>query len=121
MNVVHLHTHDRAAGYLEFDRARVRWFLSIDYDTLPVEVQKEGKRIFRSIKVDDVQIDFSEGFEDLHTLSYKHILNGTGFNIVDALPAIEMVHNIRTQHPIGLKGDYHPYAMKPVKPHPFKL
>lgn len=118
-NVVHIHTHDRAAGYLEFERARVRWFLSIEYDTIPAEVRSTGKRTFRSMEVEGEQIEFSDGFTELHTNSYKDILNGGGFRIDASKQAIEIVHDIRTKDPIGLQGDYHPFAKLPLKNHPF--
>lgn len=75
-NVVHVHTHDRAAGFLQLERARVRWFLSINEDTLPEEVKQKGQRTYRSITLEGKEIEFSEGFTDLHTRSYQQILNG---------------------------------------------
>ncbi len=120
-NVVHIHTHDRAAGYLEFDRARVRWFLSIEYDTIPEQIRQSGKRTYRSMEVEGEQIEFSDGFTELHTNSYKDILNGGGFRIDASKQAIEIVHDIRTKDPIGLQGDYHPFARLPLKNHPFKV
>ncbi|HAD14428.1 MAG TPA: oxidoreductase [Saprospirales bacterium] len=116
-NLVHLHTHDRAAGYLEFQKARVRWFLSINAHTLPPEAQ--GKRTYRSITIDGESLEFSEGFTDLHTLSYQDILAGNSFGLDDALPAIQLAHDIRTATPLGLQGDYHPLARLPLAPHPF--
>ncbi len=116
-NVVHVHTHDRAAGFLEFEKARVRWFLSINPDTLPPE--SAGKRTFRSITVDGESLEFSEGFTDLHTLSYQAVLDGNGFGLDDALPAIRLAHDIREQTPIGLLGEYHPLARLPLAKHPF--
>ena len=118
-NTVHIHTHDRAAGLLEFDRARVRWFLSINYDTIPEDVRNTGKRTFRSMQVEGEQIEFSDGFTELHTTSYQDILQGGGFGIDASLQAIEIVHDIRTKTPIGLKGDYHPFAALMIKAHPF--
>lgn len=119
-NVVNLHTHDRAAGYLEFDRARVRWFLSINYDTLPEDVKARGQRTYRSMTIDGEEIEFSGGFTELHTLSYKDILSGGGFRIGDARQAIETVYTIRHAEPQGLKGDYHPFCKLPLTKHPFK-
>ena len=118
-NVVHLHEHDRAAGYLEFKRARVKWFLSINADTLPVTIQNESKRTFRSLTINGESFEFSEGFTELHTNSYKEILNGNGFGLLEAKTAIEIVHEIRTQTPLGLKGEYHPFAKLPLSKHPF--
>lgn len=116
-NTVHVHTHDRAAGFLEFDKARVRWFLSINASTLPKEARE--KRTFRAITVNGESIEFSEGFADLHTLSYAAILAGNGFGLQEALPAIQLAHDIRNTQPIGLVGDFHPMAALPLAKHPF--
>jgi len=118
-NVVHLHTHDRAAGYFEFERARVRWFLSINSDTLPEHIAKTGKTTFRSMMLEGEEIEFSAGFTDLHNKSYQDVLDGGGFRINEALNAIQIVHNIRNSKPIGLKGDYHPLASDNLVNHPF--
>jgi len=118
-NIVHLHTHDRASGYLEFDRARVRWFLSINYDLLPKEIKAKGQRTYRSITIEGEELEFSGGFTDLHTRVYEGILNGHGYGLEDARQAIVIVHNIRNSEPIGLKGDYHPFANKDLIKHPF--
>lgn len=118
-NVVHVHTHDRAAGFLQLERARVKWFLSINADTLPAEAQAKGARTFRSITMDGEAIEFSEGFTDLHTLSYQHILAGKGFGVEDTLTAIQLSHHIRNTQPIGLQHDYHTLAALPLSEHPF--
>ena len=118
-NVVHVHTHDRAAGYLEFERARVRWFLSINYDVLPDEIKAKGQRTYRSIKIEGEELEFSGGFTDLHTRVYEGILDGNGYGLEDTRQAIEIVHDIRNSKPIGLKGDYHPFAKKKLIDHPF--
>jgi UDP-N-acetyl-2-amino-2-deoxyglucuronate dehydrogenase len=118
-NIVHIHEHDRAAGYLEFKQARVRWFLSIDYNTIPQALRNEGKRTYRSLTINDESFEFSDGFTELHTNSYKHILTGAGFRIEEARTAINIVHHIRTQKPIGLQGNYHPFAKLPLSKHPF--
>ena len=120
-NTVHVHTHDRASGYLEFAQARVRWFLSINYNTIPERVRAEGKRTYRSIKIEGEELEFSDGFTDLHTTSYQNILNGNGFGITETRTSIEIVHNIRHQKPVGLQGDYHPFAKLPLDKHPFSL
>lgn len=119
-NTVHLHTHDRAAGYLEFEKARVRWFLSINYDTLPAEVKAKGLRTYRSMTIDGEEVEFSGGFTELHTESYKDILAGGGFRIEESRQAIETVHGIRHAQPVGLSGDYHPFCKLPLAKHPFK-
>lgn len=118
-NVVHIHTHDRAAGFLELEKARVRWFLSINADTLPDEVKSIGKRTFRSITVEGKELEFSEGFTDLHTRSYEEIVAGRGFKIEETKTSIEIAHMIRHREPVGLRGDYHPFAKLPLSKHPF--
>jgi UDP-N-acetyl-2-amino-2-deoxyglucuronate dehydrogenase len=118
-NTVNVHTHDRAAGYLELEKARVRWFLSISYDTIPDEIKAQGKRTYRSIQIGGDELEFSDGFTDLHTDSYKAILSGNGFRIGETKQAIQIVHDIRHATPIGLKGEYHPFAKIPASTHPF--
>ena len=119
-NIVHINTHDRSAGYLEFEQARVRWFLSINYDVLPEEIKAKGQRTYRSIKVEGEELEFSGGFTDLHTVSYEEILAGNGYGLDAPRQAIEIVHSVRNSDPIGPKGDYHPFAKKPLVSHPFK-
>ncbi|MFP6613952.1 MAG: Gfo/Idh/MocA family oxidoreductase [Pirellulales bacterium] len=92
---VHLAQPNNAAGRLELESASVRWFLSVDADDLPVECRKLGQSAFRSIKIDGQEIDFTTGFEDLHTALYRETLAGNGFGIVDARSSIELVHGIR--------------------------
>lgn len=118
--VVHLHEHDRASGFLELERARVRWFLSINHDVLPEKIKEKGQRTYRSITVDGKEIEFSDGFFDLHTKSYENILNGNGFGLEDARKSINIVHNIRNIDRSPLTGDYHPMAKLPSTKHPFK-
>ena len=118
-NIVHLHTHDRAAGYLELERARVRWFLSINYDVIPQSIKETGARTHRSILIENEEFEFSEGFTELHTRSYEDILSGGGFRIGAARKAIELVHDIRYKTPVGLIGDYHPLAKTKLTKHPF--
>jgi UDP-N-acetyl-2-amino-2-deoxyglucuronate dehydrogenase len=119
-NVVHVNSHDRAAGFLEFERARVRWFLSINADTLPADQRASGKATYRSITIGNAELEFSDGFTDLHTVSYKGILEGNGFRASEARNAIEIVHGIRNTTPLGLVGDYHPFAALQITGHPFK-
>lgn len=119
-NIIHVHTHDRAAGYLQLERARVRWFLSINEDVLPQEIKEKGQRTYRSITIEGEELEFSGGFTELHTRSYEHILSGKGYGIEDARQAIEIVHDIRNSTPVGLKGEYHPFAKSPLNKHPFK-
>ena len=107
-NVVHLDEPQRVAGFLEFEHARVRWFLSINRDDLPQEPEPGKPTAYRSITINDEEIDFSRGLTDLHTKSYQEILNGRGFDLKETKPSIEIVSTIRRAKPIGLKGDYHP-------------
>ncbi|NVK18571.1 MAG: Gfo/Idh/MocA family oxidoreductase [Methylocystaceae bacterium] len=108
-NVVHQRTDKHSAGYLEFERARVRWFLSVDRHDLPAHTP-EAQTTYRSITVDGDEVEFSGGFTDLHTLSYQDILNGGGFGIEDVRPAIELVSNIRTMDLTPTRGEQHPFA-----------
>jgi UDP-N-acetyl-2-amino-2-deoxyglucuronate dehydrogenase len=120
-SIVHLHRHDRASGVLLFKNARVKWFLSINEDTLPNEMKKAGQSTYRHLTIDGQSIDFTEGFDNLHSKSYEAILNGNGFAIDDAIPAIQIVHNIRNAKLTPLKGEYHPFAKKPLSIHPFQM
>lgn len=86
---------DHASGYLEMSRAKVKWFLSINENHLPNSVKEQSKRTFRSLKMDNREIEFSDGFTDLHTLSYQEILKGNGFGLKDAKASIELAHQIR--------------------------
>ncbi|MGP9791519.1 Gfo/Idh/MocA family protein [Roseinatronobacter sp. NSM] len=106
-NMIHHRSADTAAGYLEFDRARVRWMLSINRANLPAQTPA-GQTTYRSITVDGEEIEFSGGFTDLHTLSYRHVLQGKGFGLSDVRPAIEMVEHIRHAPVQPTQGAAHP-------------
>ena len=108
-NVVHHSSDTMAAGYLEYEKARVRWFLSVDYKFVPESAKTQGQRTYRSITVDGEELEFSGGFAELHTRSYKEILAGRGFGLEENRVAIETVANIRNADPIGPKGNYHPF------------
>lgn len=116
---MHVLTHDRAAGILELDKARIRWFLSINTECLPDKAKNQNRRTYRSIQVDGKEIEFSEGFTDLHTASYEAILNGQGFGLEDARKSVEIVHNIRHAEPAPMVADFHPLAKFPLSKHPF--
>lgn len=107
-NIVHKMEPNKASGYLDLKHARVKWYLSLDYNDVPDDVKETGQRTFRSITIDGEEIEFSGGFTDLHTASYNHILEGKGFGILDSKAAIDTVYTIRNNTPIGLKGEYHP-------------
>jgi UDP-N-acetyl-2-amino-2-deoxyglucuronate dehydrogenase len=88
-------TNESASGTIELERANVTWFLSINYNDIPEEVKKKGARTFRTLSMNNQAIEFSEGFTELHTESYKAILAGRGFGLADARPSIELAHSIR--------------------------
>ncbi|MEH6814110.1 MAG: Gfo/Idh/MocA family oxidoreductase [Motiliproteus sp.] len=111
-NKVHLRQSDTAAGFLAFKHARVRWFLSVNYDYVPDDIKAIGQRTYRSIKVEDQEIEFSGGFTDLHTTSYEDILGGGGFGLNEATQSIQIVHDIRQANLESLVGDYHPFVTK---------
>ncbi|WP_405207909.1 Gfo/Idh/MocA family protein [Aquimarina sp. LLG6339-5] len=113
-NKVHLLTDDSASGFLEFEKARVRWFLSINYDNIPEDIKVQGKRTYRSITIDNEEIEFSTGFTELHTRSYESILEGKGYGLMDAKTSIQIVHDIRNAEIVSLKEDYHPFVKKVI-------
>jgi UDP-N-acetyl-2-amino-2-deoxyglucuronate dehydrogenase len=106
---VHLHDDRRMAGFIELERANVRWFLSVDARDLPPAARAASKVTHRSITVDGTEIEFSDGFTDLHTRVYERTLRGDGFGIDDARPSIELGHLLRTAPLSPAKGrDVHP-------------
>lgn len=107
-NTVHYYKEDKAGGVLELENANVKWYLSIDSVDLP----DKNHKTYRSILLDGKEFEFSEGFTDLHTKSYKEILSGNGFGIDATKPSIEAVYDIRNSSPIGLKGEYHSFLKK---------
>ncbi len=106
-NVVHYSDEKTVAGFMQLERARIKWFLSLNFNLLPNEVKVKGQRTYRSITIDNEEIEFSGGFTDLHTESYKRIIEGNGFSADDAKPSIQTAYEIRNAKPVGLKGDYH--------------
>ena len=107
-NIVHILNENKAGGLLKLEHANIRWFLSIDYKDIPEDVRKTGKRTYRSLLMGDQEIEFSDGFTDLHTEMYREIVAGRGFGLIDAKQSINIVCYIRNNKPVGLKGDYHP-------------
>jgi UDP-N-acetyl-2-amino-2-deoxyglucuronate dehydrogenase len=89
-------------------KANVRWYLSLDYQDIPAEIKEKGNRTYRSLTVEGEEIEFSDGFTDLHTESYRQLLAGNGFGMKEARASVEIAHEIRNSTPIGIKGDYHP-------------
>ena len=108
-NVVHLREKNKAAGFLEFENARVRWFLSIDENDLPKEVKEKLQRTYRSITIDNEELEFSKGFTELHTKSYQKILLNEGFGLDEVKNSIEIVHDIRNKA-ILQTGEKHPFV-----------
>ncbi|MDA0790407.1 MAG: Gfo/Idh/MocA family oxidoreductase [Proteobacteria bacterium] len=107
---VHLSADTLGSGMLQFEHARVRWFLSTDFEYIPEKIKKTGQRTYRSITVDGEEVEFSGGFTDLHTLSYEDILAGGGFGLEDARRSIEIVHDIRVSEVCSPDRDAHPFA-----------
>lgn len=108
-NKVHLLKNDKSAGFLQLEKARVRWFLSIDFNDVPGAIREKGQRTYRSITVDGEEIEFSGGFTDLHTISYEEILAGKGFGVECARNSIQTVYDIRNAAISTPKEDYHPF------------
>jgi len=113
-NIVHYSEATKAAGYLEYEHARVRWFLSVDVNDLPEAAAVTGQRTYRSITANGKEIEFSGGFADLHTRSFEEILAGRGFGLEDNRVAIEIVSEIRNATPLGVVGNFHPLLRKIV-------
>jgi UDP-N-acetyl-2-amino-2-deoxyglucuronate dehydrogenase len=111
-NRVDLLTEGYGSGVLIFRNAKVRWFLSVHSGHLPDATREKGQRTYRSITFNGEELEFSEGFTDLHTESYRHILEGSGFGLDDALPSIELVYAIRTAPKAGIDAESHPLATR---------
>jgi len=111
-----LHVADdrKMAGFLELEKAQIRWFLSVGRDDLPAEAAQGGKTTHRSITVDGEEFEFSGGFADLHTVTYREILAGRGFGIEDARPSIDLVHKLRNTAPVrNINSNIHPFLNRP--------
>ena len=113
MLVVHHRDNHVVSGYLELEKARVRWFLSVDSEYLPDDIKAKGQTTYRSIQIAADELEFTGGFTDLHTESYKNILSGKGFGLDQAKPSIEMVHFIRNAEIVNtMKDCEHPFMSK---------
>jgi UDP-N-acetyl-2-amino-2-deoxyglucuronate dehydrogenase len=112
---VFLSKPNKASGFIALKKARVRWFLSLDLNDIPINLKEQGKRTFRSITLDGNEIEFSDGFTDLHTESYKNIIAGNGFGLTQARPSIELAYNIRNAEISELKNDFHPYCLNNIQ------
>lgn len=118
---VYQHRHDRAAGLLVFERAKVNWFLSINYDMLPEAIKEKQQRTYRCITVDGKELEFSNGFTELHNRSYQAILSGDGFGLETTRPALELAYHIRNATIVAPESESgaHDFLQKPLSPHPF--
>ena len=114
-NKVHYFSDTTNAGYLEYENARVRWFLSVDAENLTDDAIAAGQSTYRSITIDGEEIEFSGGFTDLHTRSYEEILKGNGFGLEENRVAIETVSDIRKKAPLGKVGHYHPFLKSVIE------
>ena len=115
-NEIHYRDEKTASGYLEYENARVKWFLSIDANNLPENAIQGEKLTYRSITINDgsstEELEFSGGFTDLHTMSYENILAGNGFGVEENRTAIETVENIRNQELVEAGDNAHPLLRK---------
>jgi UDP-N-acetyl-2-amino-2-deoxyglucuronate dehydrogenase len=109
LSTVNVSEPKKAAGFLQMERANVRWFLSLDFDDIPKKQKELNQRTFRNITINDKELEFSDGFTDLHTISYQEILKGNGFILNESRKSIEIVYSIRNSAPVGRTGDYHPF------------
>ncbi len=109
-NIVHLNQPNKAAGFLQLKKARVRWFLSVDQNDLPQSIKENNQSTYRCLTLNTDEFEFSGGFTDLHTDSYRAILEGNGFGLNEVRPSISIAYEIRNAVPVGLRGDYHPLA-----------
>jgi len=111
-NTVHYSSPTTVSGFLKLQNARVKWFMSLDYNMLPEPIKNAGERTYRSILIDSKEIDFSKGFTDLHTESYIKILNGEGFGPDETRASIQLAYDIRHAEVLGLSGEFHPFLNK---------
>ncbi len=109
---LYVRTSRTASGYLQLARANIRWFLSVDADQLPKGIREQGMQTYRGLSVNGKEYEFSQGFTDLHTTSYRKILSGQGFDMNQAKPAIALVHQLRQEKRHSLTGDYHPFCQR---------
>ncbi|MFC2097380.1 hypothetical protein ACFLSI_03495 [Bacteroidota bacterium] len=110
-NIVHVYNRDIASGFLQLERSRVRWFLSVNSSFLPKAAKEKKQTTFRSITIEGEKFEFSDDFTDLHTQSYKEILVGNRFRLQDARQSLEIVHDIRNNKQDRKKGERHPFLI----------
>ncbi|HET55721.1 MAG TPA: Gfo/Idh/MocA family oxidoreductase [Ignavibacteria bacterium] len=107
---VHINQEDKMAGFLELPNANVKWYLSIDGNDLPKSALNANQRTYRSILIDNQEVEFTQGFTDLHTVIYQNVLEGNGFGIEHARPSIELVHSIRNAK-VMVKSDFNRHPL----------
>lgn len=109
---VHHDSPLKTGGYLDLERANVKWYLSIDRNDLPKEAIEKNQPTFRSITIDGKELEFSGGFTDLHTVVYQNVLKGKGFSLDDAKPSITLAHDIRNAKATGISPNSHPFLQR---------
>lgn len=109
---VHISEPTRCSGFLELERARVKWYLSIDREDSPLFNENNEPSTYRVISIDDEKLEFTHGFTGLHTKLYEKTLAGSGFGIEDVRPSIQLIHNIRRSNTIGINENSHRFALK---------
>ncbi len=106
-NELHVSNNTLASGYLEYEKAKVKWILSVDKNYLPQSAIEKNNSTFRSIKLSGEEIEFSGGFTDLHTKVYQHVLDGKGYGLEDARVAVRLVEKLRSAIPMGVQNYSH--------------
>ena len=107
---LHMSDPKKMGGFIELEKAKVRWLLSVDRNDLPAEAVKKGSPTFRSITINQEEIEFSGGFTNLHTMVYRDILDGKGFGIEDARPSLNLVSELRGKDPVKSSSEnMHPF------------
>ncbi|MCX7934043.1 MAG: Gfo/Idh/MocA family oxidoreductase [Planctomycetota bacterium] len=115
VNELHHSEPKRASGYLELERATVKWYLSVAPEDVPAEIRAKGKMTYRSLTLDGQEVEFSEGFTDLHTRVYEEVLQGRGFGIAEVKPSIQLAHDIRHAAPLGPQPHSHELLQRLAK------
>ncbi len=118
-NIIYTRSHDRASGFLALEKARVKWFLSVNEETLPQAAKTKGHRTFRRLRIGEEAFDFSTGFENLHTEVYQRVLSGDGFRIGETRKSISLVHDIRHAKEQLIDERAHELAALSKRSHPF--
>ncbi len=109
---VYLREPDRWSGFIELEGADVEWYLSTRPEDLPTQVAEEGRAAYRSLTIDGEELEFSTGFDDLHTRVYESILAGEGFGVESARPSVELVYNVRSAEVTAPRGKAHPLLLQ---------